>query len=293
MKTMITAVLALSLLAVPAAEAATQANPSAKQREHVIELLRLTKADQLATGMLDNFFEQMQKQAAESVKSDPDATAEVEQLFTRLRQLASKLDLSDLQESQVRSYAKFFTEKELEELVAFHRSPTGQKQTEVLPALTAEMMTLGAEKIGPKINAIFEEARADIERSKPWRGTMKSMITLGTAIEVYAEDHDGLYPRSLSFAALLQELDDEELASKDVWENGFAYVVSPDAKHYRLISAGADANFEFDSRTIVPAKADEQVATRYRERLEDDIIYADGAFVQAPKVAAPKNSEPK
>lgn len=294
MKSMFAAVVAVFFVAGPAAQAATEPNPSAKQRELTLEVLRLTKSDQLASSVMDAFFAQMQKSVADSEKAGEQAKADAAQMFTRIRELAAKLDFSDIQEEQIRLYARYFDENDLAQMVTFYQSPTGQKQIAALPALTRDGMKLGAEKIAPKIEAIIEQARMDLERSRPWRGTMDSMESIGIALDVYAGDHDGRYPRALSFAALLEELDDEELASKDVWENAFAYVVSADARHYRLISSGADANFEFDSRTIVPAKEGEAVATRYRERLEDDIIYADGEFVQLPKLAAPKQRpEPK
>ncbi len=67
-----------------------------------------------------------------------------------------------------------------------------------------------------------------------------------------------------------------------MWDHAFAYVVSDDRRHYRFVSAGADTIFEWDSRRIVLPKEGTPVATSYRDRLEDDLIFADGWFVQAP-----------
>lgn len=75
-----------------------------------------------------------------------------------------------------------------------------------------------------------------------------------------------------------------------MWGNSYAYVVSSDAKHYRIISSGSDGNFEWDSRRIAEAKTP---SLRYSERSEDDLIYADGSFVQVPKASQPKEPAKK
>ena len=61
-----------------------------------------------------------------------------------------------------------------------------------------------------------------------------------------------------------------------------AYIVSPDQKHYRIVSAGSDSIFDWDSRTIKTPANEESPSVVYRDRLEDDIIYQDASFLQLP-----------
>ena len=59
-----------------------------------------------------------------------------------------------IQEMSYELYDKYFTTAELEEVVAFYKSPIGQKITSVLPQLTQESMLAGqrhAESLGPLI----------------------------------------------------------------------------------------------------------------------------------------------
>src|SRR6185436_7550336 len=97
---------------------------------------------------------------------------------------------------------------------------------------------------------------------------------------------DDLYPGG-DYASLEETLDEylAELPEKDMWGHPYAYVVSTDSKRFRLISGGADGNFEWDSRRIAGAPNEN---VRFRERLEDDLIFADGAFVQLPIQAKSK-----
>jgi len=108
---------------------------------------------------------------------------------------------------------------------------------------------------------------------------MANLRTLATALEAYATDTNEYPNTSLGgLKELLEPTYVKEMPMKDSWGNEFAYVASPDHNYYRFVSAGADGIFEWDSRRIVL----EEREIRYRENLKDDIIFADGAFVQAP-----------
>ena len=113
---------------------------------------------------------------------------------------------------------------------------------------------------------------------------MNDMRSVWAALEAYVIDH-GTYPSS-DYAGLKALLANyiRAFPEKDIWGNPYAYVVSEDRKSYRLVSAGADSIFEWDSRRIAP---DQQL--RYRDRLEDDIIFGGGEFIQLPVQAKPKD----
>jgi len=78
----------------------------------------------------------------------------------------------------------------------------------------------------------------------------------------------------------------QKFPEKDMWGHPYEYVVSPDRHHYRIVSAGADGIFEWDSRKLENVK--EGQPTRYRDRLEDDLIFEDGVPVQLPVQLKPK-----
>ena len=281
----------LLLLCVPLM--AAEPNPSPRHRQLILELLELTGSTRMGPAIMDAFFTQIEQQVlqeAEAEGNSPEDIAEAKELFASFRQHAARIDfMGVLTDELVRLYARYFTEAEIEGLIEFYRTPLGAKTIQVLPQLMNESMALGAQALGPKIDAAMAEAMEETERRRPWRQTMRDLTSVAVALEAWSIDHDEQYPTG-DFAALKDLLVPEymrELPEKDIWGNAYAYVVSPDHLHYRLVSAGAGGIFEWDSRTI-PSGAGESTELRYKDRLEDDIIYQDGMFLQLPVQAKPK-----
>ncbi|HXH93204.1 MAG TPA: DUF2059 domain-containing protein [Thermoanaerobaculia bacterium] len=288
------------LVAVALPVTAAEPNPSVRQRELAEKLLVAMNVGGNSSAMMDAMFAQIEKQvvgAAGGPGKDADDIAEAKDLFAAFRERARKLDIAGLlREAQVRIYARHFTESELADLNAFYATPTGQKSIQVMPQLIAEGMQAGIDNVSPKIEALMAEVTAEQEMKRPWRRTMIDMRTVATAIEAYQTDQeDGTYPAG-DYAGLKAVLQGDHayltrFPEKDMWGNPYAYVVSEDRHHYRIISSGADSNFEWDSRRITPAKPGETITMRYSDRLEDDLIYADGSFIQLPTQAKPKTKK--
>jgi uncharacterized protein len=286
------AILAITLLALTLPVLATEPNPSARQRELVGQLLTITDADAASSTMMDAMLAQIQKQIVGAAGADGKgsrAATEAEEMFEAFRAKAAKLDVTGLmRESYIHIYSKYFTEKELEGLIAFYSTPLGKKSIATMPQLMREGMEAAARELTPKIEQISAEVLAEQEKKRPWRRTIDDLERLSGAIELWAVEHDDLYPAG-DYAALKALLEPDYISKfpeKDIWGHTYAYVVSPDRRHYRLVSAGADSIFEWDSRRIAPAPADEtDRPIRYRDRLEDDLVLDDLGFVQLPAQA--------
>jgi hypothetical protein len=282
--------IALVVLALPLF-AATEPNPSAKQRELIDELLVVMNMSKIEGQIMDAMFGQLQEQLTASIPADqPERQAEAKQDFERFRELARTSDIhTDLIGIYHTVYAKYFTESELTDLIAFYRSPTGIKSLSVMPQMMTESMQKSAATLGPKLEAIFAQVGRERDLREPWKKTMSSMRSTSYALMGYAEEHDGHYPEG-DFTAMTAALGAEaaDLTATDVWGNAFAYVVSPDRTHYRIISAGADGIFNWDSRRIVPTADDAELNVRYTDRPEEDIVMADNQLIQVPKASQPK-----
>jgi hypothetical protein len=252
--------------------------------------------DQMSKSLVDSMFAQIQKQFLDDAVAkgnDPDDIEEAKELFTTFREHASKINFAQLlHDAQIRIYAKYFTEKELTDIAAFYQSPTGKKMIDVMPQLMADGMKAGADNLGPKIQEAMTQAIDEQERKRPWRRTMSDVRALATAIEAYQTDQqDETYPQATDLAGLKTQLKgisiSRKFPEKDMWGHAYEYVVSPDHHHYRIVSAGADGIFEWDSRKIDVVNQGSS-SMRYRDHLEDDIIWQDGAFIQLPVQAKPK-----
>jgi hypothetical protein len=292
-------IVAVVFIAVTFPVFATEPNPSSRQRELIEQLLDAMNIDRMSSSVLDSMYKQIEGQflaEAEARGNDPDDIEEAKELFGAFRERSQKIPFGDLlREAQIRIYAKYFTEHEIEDLAAFYASPTGKKMIEVMPQMMSEGMKAGIDLLGPKIQEVMAQVVEEQEQKRPWRRTMADMRSLATAVEAYATDQDDeSYPPATDLASLKAALDgitmSEKFPEKDMWGHAYEYVVAPDRHHYRIVSAGADGIFEWDSRRIEVPKDGAVPSVRYRERLEDDLIYGDGVFIQLPVQSKPKNS---
>jgi hypothetical protein len=269
---------------------AAEPNPTPRQRDLILQLMEATGAGDLGATVLDTLFAQVEKQYvtdAEARQDSPDSVAEGRELFAAFREHASRIDFDGLlQEEFVRIYSRHFTEQELTELIAFYRTPLGVKTIRLMPQLMADGMEAGGRLLTPKIEEAMSAALRDVQKKRPWRQTMSDIRGVATALEAWALDHDSLYPLSdyAGLKELLSPVYIREFPEKDLWDSEYAYAVSTDRQHYRIVSSGADHIFEWDSRNVGTGPADE-VATRYSERLEEDLVFQDGTFLQAPAQA--------
>lgn len=281
--------LAIFLFALPLF--ATEPNPSQRQRELIEKLLTAMNMDKTMQSMVDAIYEQIQRQflqQAEAKGNHPEHIAEAKELFESFRAAASKIDFGGLmREPIIHMYGKYFTEQELVDLVNFYSTPTGRKTLEVMDDLMRDGMQMGTEKLAPKIDEVMTQALEAHEKKRPWRRTMSDLRDIAVALDDYRAENER-YP-SGDYASLAETLKDytEELPAKDMWGHEYAYSVSADGQSYRLVSAAADSIFDWDSRRVTASDA-EEITTRYRERLEDDIILVNGEFLQLPLQAKPR-----
>lgn len=279
---------AVVLVALPLFAGTSQPNASKRQQELIDELVDVMHMDRLVMQSVDAMLEEMLK----SLSADAPDPVESKALADHFRELIrQQIDFKAFtRDVMTQTYPKYFNDEDLEQIVAFYRSPTGQKMLASMPALMRDGARLGQEGLGSKMESIVKQMLEEREKQRPWERTMRDLRTIATAVEAYASDNDDTYPRAADYATLVKDLEDDDLPQKDVWGNSYAYVVSADAKHYRVISSGSDGNFEWDSRRIADAKTP---GLRYSERSEDDLIYADGSFVQLPKASKPKEPAKK
>jgi uncharacterized protein len=65
------------------------------------------------------------------------------------------------------TYAKYYNEAELQDMITFYKSPTGQKMLQVQPEMTADMMARTFEVLGPKVQQMMQELlQEELERIK-------------------------------------------------------------------------------------------------------------------------------
>jgi TPR repeat protein len=264
--------LASLLFASPALPVTNQLTP--RQQHLIDELMEVTHVDQLSMQMFDATMAQMQTSALDRER------------FDRFRELARKqIDFKSLvREIYATIYIRYFTDDDLEAMIAFDKTPAGQKSITTMPKVIGEVMAAVQASVTPKIEEIYKQIESE---ERPERTTKSDMRKLATALDAWSTDHGGGFPQAGSIDALVKELSTyvRALPSKDVWGHPYAYAVSKDVNHYRIVSAGSDGTFERDSLQVTPVQT-----MHYSDGLQSDIIYGDGHFIAQPKawhVSAP------
>ena len=100
--------------------------------------------------------------------------------------------------------------------------------------------------------------------------------TLGAVMESYAEDH-AAYPGFATIKEMELVMVPKYvtgLTAVDPWGTEYRYLVSPDRRHYRVISAGADRVFEKQYEELTS----EPPADRASDNFNDDFVFQDGRF---------------
>ncbi len=146
-----------------------------EKRALIKELFEITKAGKLAEGATDAMLKQMENNLPAILSSTMDNTAELkpedraelrkalsesaQRVYRRMRALMSeRINLFDItQQMFYPLYDKYFSEEELRGLLAFYKSPVGQKSIDVMPALMQESMQRAGEMVLPKIEPIITE----------------------------------------------------------------------------------------------------------------------------------------
>lgn len=290
-RTTITAMHRFSALALTLALAlpvfATQPNPSARQRELALKLIEVSDMLKAMASGSDMMLGQLEQQYMADAQAKGQDLAEAKELFEATRAAVQKIDFATpMKDAVVNIYAKYFTEAELQQLIAFYGSDAGRKYLGVANDLMRDSMNAATELLLPTIQETIAKVNAEHDKKRPWRRTMSDIQSVASALWAYSTDNDE-YP-SGDYASLKDALVPTYIAKlpeNDIWGHAYAYVVSDDRKHFRLVSAGADSIFDWDSRRIAPVR--EGQAIRYRDRLEDDVIFADEDFIQLPVQAKP------
>ncbi|HVG22619.1 MAG TPA: DUF2059 domain-containing protein [Thermoanaerobaculia bacterium] len=210
-----------------------------------------------------------------AMRDDPEAREHVDRAL-------SHVDFAKIeQEVYAPLFAKNFTVEELQQLVAFYRTKAGRKSIAILPDLGVNAIMAAGERVSDAMQKAEEEIEREKLKAHPELLAMSDLRTIATCLEARATDTDE-YPQVTfdELPPLLEPTYVRKLPRVDPWGTPYAYLA--DGKHYRVVSAGADRRFEWDSRKLDLT----EVSPRAMESLDADLIFQDGTFAQYPRTAS-------
>ena len=107
--------------------------------EKVKEMIKEMNADKMITETLDRMIPVMQQQLSASLKTEKEKE-KAAQINTILLDEVKQFTQDIINGPMVKIYAKYFTEKDIDELIEFYKSEIGKKMIKLTPTITGELM---------------------------------------------------------------------------------------------------------------------------------------------------------
>lgn len=165
---------------------AQQTEIAAGKKAVIAEIIAVTSADKKGEETMLAIFKQMETiypqmventlektlqglSQAEKEKVKAEAIKKVTSMNSRFNQrLQQRVNFREYVEQAIYPlYDKFFTENELKELLAFYKTPIGQKLNDISPQMAAEGSRLAQERLMPKIMKVIDElVQEDINEAR-------------------------------------------------------------------------------------------------------------------------------
>jgi uncharacterized protein len=123
---------------------------SQTKQESVKELFQLMRSDSLIDKMFATTIPAMLKQMQGQTK-DSATLARSNELRNSMMQTVKEISKKMINEDMVTLYDKYFTQNEINDLISFYKSPTGQKFIKVTPDIQKEIMTAMYQKYMPEM----------------------------------------------------------------------------------------------------------------------------------------------
>lgn len=143
MKLLVSLFLLLGLFAAGTAQAQQQT----EQQKYRATVVRMIEAGN-SMALYESTVDQLMNYFRQSTTGIP------EEFWTGLHEEIGGISMELLVDMLTPIYAKYLTQEDLEQIIAFYESPAGKKMVSVLPALTTEAMEVGqawGEAIGEKL----------------------------------------------------------------------------------------------------------------------------------------------
>ena len=123
-------------------------NVDPAKEKSIRNLLEITGMPKLAEQMMSQMLDGM-------AKSTPSVSNEIWDRFKK------KLNPNELVDLMIPVYDKYYTQADVDGMVAFYRTPLGQKVIATLPAVSRDSMQIGQEWGSEKAREVLEELKKE------------------------------------------------------------------------------------------------------------------------------------
>lgn len=134
-------------------------------REKVLEMINVMQADKMINQIMDQMVPAMQQQFKAGLKTD-DEKQKLEQVNAILLEEAKVFSKEIVNGSMVDIYAKHFDEVDIDYMIGFYKSKTGQKLLELTPTITKELMAEMMQNEMPKFQSRLKKRIDELKSSE-------------------------------------------------------------------------------------------------------------------------------
>jgi uncharacterized protein len=141
-------------------------------KEDVQRYLDVMHSREMMTKMMDAMSKPMHQMMHEQYLKDKDKLpADFEERMNKVMDDYMKnLPIEEMLQAMIPAYQKHFTKGDIDGLVAFYSSPTGQKVIQELPAITAEAMQAMMPLMRKQIDVMTERMQEQVAQMKKESG---------------------------------------------------------------------------------------------------------------------------
>jgi hypothetical protein len=161
-RVLLAATLCALLTAVAAAQQTDAEKPATK--EDVEKYLQVMHSREMMTKMIDAMTQPMHQMLHEQYMKDkdklpPDFEGRMNKIID---DYLKDLPLDEMQQAMVPAYQKHLTKGDVDALVAFYSSPTGQKLIREMPAMTTEAMQAVMPLLQQRVEAMTQRVQQEV-----------------------------------------------------------------------------------------------------------------------------------
>jgi hypothetical protein len=139
---------------------------SQTKEETIKELFHLMQQDSLVDKMFGSMIPTMMNQMKSQFPiKDSLATAHSNEMMKSTMQTVKEISKKMINEDMVALYDKYFSQNEINDFIAFYKSPSGQKFIKVTPDIQKEMMIIMMQKYMPEIHKTINAQTEEMKKT--------------------------------------------------------------------------------------------------------------------------------
>jgi hypothetical protein len=142
------------------------ASYSQTKQESIKELFHVMQVDSLTDKMFSSVFPSMFKQMRSQFPAkDSLSVVRTNEIMKSIMEMAKVIN-DRMREDMVPLYDKYFSQNEINDYIAFYKSPSGQKSIKLMPEIQKDIMNIMMQNYMPEMQKKIKEKAEEMKNAK-------------------------------------------------------------------------------------------------------------------------------